>query len=335
MIKTNVNDWSVVDHIGHGVNVEDGAIWLCVGIQLIFAGYAIPDWCSEYVTPGREYVATCLLDGSCPAAQDLLISSIKYDTMHHHRTALSLTTMDARSNTIPHAMLNTNYGYTTANAGTHMPQQSGQVDIRQQTLSADESQSIILWLQKHSTTHILHEDLFRGEVTTGDIQALVRSSTLTIGLLLHLLFSQFPVGHPTVFILDQSLMEVIRDQQWVAVMHDRSHPAHNSLLDFFQHLGIREWIVVLYCDNTHFTSHVIRCNYQTNDEVHVLNGQISYLDSFLDSGSTYSNILTNFLTWACTHSRLQINRSLWTIVQKLMSQMIRQAMYYTPGQKVR
>ena len=224
---TAVANWSMLDHIGQRVAAEDGAIWLCIGIQLTLAGYDIPECWSEYITPGRSYVANCLLDGNCPEVQDLIIFSLKKDTLQIDSIVIySLTTQDTRKCTSKYSLLVTEYCYTPQDDSPRLSNITGQDNISQRLLSTDERHSISLWLQDKSASHVLHEDLFRGEVTTGDIQALVEPSTLTVGLILHLLFSQFPVGHCFVLILDQSLMEVIRDQKWVSVMQDPSHPAH-------------------------------------------------------------------------------------------------------------
>ena len=309
-------NWSILEHIGQDAASEDGAIWLCMGIQLTLAGYDIPNWCSEYIMPCRKYIANCLLDGKCPEAKDLLISRLESDMLQNDNIVMSSSAVrETRLCTNKYALLDEDYSYIPQVDCSNHSHNTRQVDISPRQISAIERQSISLWLLNTSASHVLHENQFRGEVTTGDIQDLVHPSTLTVGLILHLLFTQYPVGHSSVLILDQSLMEVIRDQDWVSVMQSPSHPAHPSLMDFFQSFMTKEWIVVLYCDNTHFTSHVVRYTCQYTGVEHNITGQITYLDSFLDHGTVRSEIFQTFLTWAGTHARPQISHFNWSIVQ--------------------
>ena len=114
--------------------------------------------------------------------------------------------------------------------------------------------------------------------------------------------------------------------------HARSKPPCPTFIaGFFQLFGTKEWITVLYCDNKHFTSHVVRCTYQLNGTDHIMTGHINYLDSFLVHGHARSEIFQRFLTWAGIHSKLQIYHFNWTIVQKPTGSMRRQAMYHAPG----
>ena len=109
--------------------MEDGAIWLCIGIQLTLAGYDLPDWRPEYVMPGRDDIASCLLDGTCPAARDPLISSLTYDTLLQDNTDLSLPNTSTRDHSLSYAMLDPDYSYTLYDDCPRLSHVPEQVDI--------------------------------------------------------------------------------------------------------------------------------------------------------------------------------------------------------------
>ena len=89
---------------------------------------------------------------------------------------------------------------------------------------------------------------------------------------------------------------------------------------------------MLYCDNTHFTSHIVHCNCQVDGDNINYYGSISYLDSFLDKGTNRTDLLKEFLGWACLHYLPKINSTKWDVLHNPTGFMIRQAKYLAPGQ---
>ena len=63
--------------------IEDGAIWLGIGRQLIFADIDITNWKPHYSTPGRIYLTSCILDKICPSAASLRVLSASSESIEH------------------------------------------------------------------------------------------------------------------------------------------------------------------------------------------------------------------------------------------------------------
>ena len=75
--------WRRQIHRGTGVAIEDGAIWLGIGIQLIFADLDIPHWKPHYSTRGRKFLVSCLFDGKCLSTASLLVLSASPESIEH------------------------------------------------------------------------------------------------------------------------------------------------------------------------------------------------------------------------------------------------------------
>ena len=89
-------------------------------------------------------------------------------------------------------------------------------------------------------------------------------------------------------------MKVITQRHWLKTYQDQSKPTHNSNLKFLNIFGTKEWIVVLYCDDTHFSGHAVDCTCQSDGPDISLHGCISYLDSLLDKGTVLTTLLHVF-----------------------------------------
>ena len=332
--STDAHTWHWTDHHGIGVALADGAVWLGIAIQLLFIGITIPKWSSAYSFPGRKYIASCILEQKClPGTDMLVVSTVAPDISLSHIPPVQLysTTMDLTTQLPSYNMLHPNYVYIPCRDGPIPPPIPGD-DIVIQSLTAMDTEYLEQWCNTHDDSFLIHDNLFLGEVTAGDIKALLQPTTLSVGMLLHLLYEQYPVGHHSVLIMDQAIMEIITRRHWTTAYQDQTEPAHNSIQEFLRNFGTKEWIVVLYCDNTHFTSHIVHCNCQVNGDSINYYGSISYLDSFLDKGTNRTDLLKEFLDWACFHYSHKINSTKWDVVHNPTGSMIRQAIYLAPGQ---
>ena len=103
--------WSRQIHRGAGVDIEDGAIWLGLGIQIILSRLDIPQWVQDYSTLGRHYFASCILDGKCPPAASLLVlsansESTDYDRIGDHQGTIDENDANSERSDLASCLLN-------------------------------------------------------------------------------------------------------------------------------------------------------------------------------------------------------------------------------------
>jgi len=149
---------------------------------------------------------------------------------------------------------------------------------------------------------------------------------------LFLLHSQYPEGHSSVIALDQAIMEAIQGRCWHSAYQDPDGPAYHSLHEFIKVFGAKEWTVILYSDNIHFTGNVVQCTYRHEDKATTLRIRVSFLDSFKDLGIGHTNRLQEFLSWVSQIYSLPIRHTEWDIAQNPTGIMQRQSIYLAPGQ---
>jgi len=162
--------WKRRVHRGTGVAAEDGAICLGIGLQLLFANLDIPQWKPHYSTPGRNYLASCLIDRKCPSAASLLVLSTSSEIIEHVPFKGREGTIDKDVDVpgIPYNMLHPEYKHSPT-IDSRPSATSGQPNISSRNLTTEESLYLHNWLRDRDPTSIIHNEMLKGEVTTGDI----------------------------------------------------------------------------------------------------------------------------------------------------------------------
>ena len=178
----------------------------------------------------------------------------------------------------------------------------------------------------------LHNNGLCGTVHAVDIMNLLSPSTLSIGLLSHLLFDQFPNDHSLVTVVDEGVMAAIYSRKWDEAYSDRDSVAHPGLCTLLDNMWKKEWIVFPFMTGSHF--HGILVNYFREDigTSRDIRGSINYIDSFLSEDPQHAHLIRDFLTWTYDRCVPSIAQGQWTINVKTTGTMIRQHMYLAPGQ---
>ena len=87
-------------------------------------------------------------------------------------------------------MLHLDYVYIPCRECPNLPLPIPGDDIVIQSLTAIDIENLEPWCNTHDDSFIIHGELLLGEVTAGDIKALLQPTTLSVKMLLHLLYEQ-------------------------------------------------------------------------------------------------------------------------------------------------
>ena len=178
-------------------------------------------------------------------------------------------------------------------------------------LSLENKASLDRWCQVTPGHEILYEDSIRGVVQAIDIMQLLCPSELSVGLLSHLLFSEFPATHSSVTIVDQAVMTVIYGRLWDEAYVDVTTLAHHSLVNLLDTLWTKEWVVFPFLSRSHFTGVLVQYNRLDTSNGSFLHGNLKYIDSFLSENPDQAHLVLDFIDWTYSRSSPTITSGQW------------------------
>ena len=334
-----ISHTSLQAHKGGHVNEADSGIWLCLAIQLLLQGYDMPSWTTSMAAEGRTYVASCLLQRRCSAAQELLLMATTTTLNHDSEIATSVTLKDYHpgedelGGDFPsYNMLHPLYVYRPCTNIEDLQSISRGTDITYHQLSEPDKDVLRQWCRAMPTMDFVYSNGMRGVVQAIDIMQLLSPTTLSIGLLMHLLFAQFPDEHPSVTVVDEGVMASIYKREWDKDSMDSNSLAHSGLCNLLDTMWLKEWIVFPFMTGSHFHGVLVRYSLQTTDNGNFLKGGIYHIDSFLSTDDKHAHLIQDFLQWSYGQSTPIITDGQWDINLQSTGAMVRQHMYLAPGQ---
>ena len=112
-------------------------------------------------------------------------------------------------------MLHCRYAYVPGDTRVERQRVAdGGQDLTRHILSLTEGEFLTSWCRDTPSPHILYNAGLRGEVQASDIKQLLCPSTLSLGLLMHLLCSHFPPTQSLVAVVDEGIMNTIYTRSW-------------------------------------------------------------------------------------------------------------------------
>ena len=341
----NIPEQAFSSHIGSRIDDSDSGIWLCIAMQFLIENIEMPRWSFDTASEARTYIATCLLQKRCAPAHDLLVmtTTTEYRTESHDDSLTTLAdllpdvycpTDDELDGELPtYNMLHPRYVYIpctnhTVKQKTHR----GGTDIFRHHLSSADKEFLMLWCRETPPTETLYADALRGTVNATDILQLLCPSMLSFGLLTHLLFSQFPISHPSVTVVDEGIMGTIFNRTWGDDYLDINSLNYHTLHALLATMWTKEWIVFPFLTGSHF--HGVLAKFETLDidTGHTLRGNLYSIDSFLSEDISHSARIKEFLEWTYALCTPSITAGHWEISLRPTGDMVRQHMYLAPGQ---